>query len=100
MKSADYHAEMNATEHFTEWWTDKLLSNLPEGAVIVMDNAPYHTVKTDDSRCPMSSSRKAELQELIASCICCLLFALLINLSFILLILCWLSFHAAYLLLM
>ena len=84
MKSAHYHDEMNA-KHFTEWWTDKLLLNLPEGADIVMDNAPYHTVKSDDSRCPTSSSRKAELLELIASCICCLLFALT------LLILCWLS---------
>ena len=62
MKSADYRDEMNATEHFTEWWTDKLLLNLPEGAVVVMDNAPYHTVKTDDSRCPMASSQRAELQ--------------------------------------
>ena len=62
MKSADYHDEMNATEHFTEWWTDKLLSNLPEGAVIVMDNAPYHTVKTDAirgmSRCIFVSESK------------------------------------------
>ena len=61
-KSHDYHDEMNA-KHFTEWWTEKLLPNQPPGAVIVMDNAPYHTVKTDASRCPTSSSRKAELQE-------------------------------------
>ena len=61
-KSHDYHDEMNA-QHFTEWWTTKLLLNLLPSAVIVMDNAPYHSVKTDDSHAPTSSSRKADIQE-------------------------------------
>ena len=60
-KSHDYHDEMNAT-HFNEWWSEKLLPNLPAGAVIVMDNAPYHTVKTEASSCPTTSSRKADMQ--------------------------------------
>ena len=60
--SADYHDEMNAA-HFQEWWQTKLLPNLPPGAVIVMDNAPYHTVKTDSSRCPTSSTTKADMQK-------------------------------------
>eukprot|EP00117_Sycon_ciliatum_P011700 scpid77563/ scgid13068/ len=57
---------MNA-KHFEEWWTQKLLpsiqQHLPAGAVIVMDNAPYHTAKTQASKCPTTSSRKAEIQE-------------------------------------
>ena len=60
--SADYHNEMNAA-HFQEWWQTKLLPNLPPGAVIVMDDAPYHTVKTDSSRCPTSSTTKADMQK-------------------------------------
>ena len=39
--SADYHDEMNSA-HFEEWWEHHLLANLPPGAVIVLDNAPYH----------------------------------------------------------
>ena len=61
-KSYDYHDEMNAL-HFEEWWSHQLLPNLPAGAVIVMDNAPYHTVKTDATTCPTSSSTKADMQE-------------------------------------
>ncbi|KAH8031591.1 hypothetical protein HPB51_019212 [Rhipicephalus microplus] len=41
--SADYHSEMDG-RYFEEWFTDKLLPNIPPKSVIVMDNAPYHSV--------------------------------------------------------
>ena len=59
--SADYHDEMNGT-HFEEWFENSLLPNLPAGSAIVMDNAPYHTVKCPESVAPTSSWRKAEMQ--------------------------------------
>ena len=55
----DYHDEMNH-DHFSEWWEHQLLPNLPAGAVIVMDNASYHSVKTAESVCPTKSSTKGE----------------------------------------
>ena len=36
--SADYQEEMNS-EHFMEWFTKQLLPNIPDNAVIVVDNA-------------------------------------------------------------
>lgn len=38
----DYHGDMNA-EMFKKWLTEKLLPNLEEPSVIVMDNASYHS---------------------------------------------------------
>lgn len=40
-KTGDYHGQMNHGL-FTKWFTEKLLPNLPQNALIVMDNAPYH----------------------------------------------------------
>ena len=58
----DSHDEMNV-QHFEEWWGERFLPNLPAGCVIVMDNAPYHTRVTDDSRSPTTATRKANMQE-------------------------------------
>ena len=41
VNSADYHDEMTGN-HFEEWFEHHLLPNLPAGATVVMDNAPYH----------------------------------------------------------
>ncbi|KAJ8913779.1 hypothetical protein NQ315_002685 [Exocentrus adspersus] len=41
-KSADYHDSMNR-EMFEKWMTEKLLPNLEEPSLIIMDNAPYHS---------------------------------------------------------
>ena len=59
--SAYHHDKMNDT-HFNEWWEHSLLPNLPAGVVVVMDNVPYHTVKTQNSWLPVSSTRKADMQ--------------------------------------
>ena len=40
----------------------RLLPNLPAGAAVVMDNAPYHTVKTKESCAPTSKTLKADMQ--------------------------------------
>ncbi|CAI6346881.1 unnamed protein product [Macrosiphum euphorbiae] len=55
--SSDYHDEMNGSTFF-EWFV-KMLPLLKENAVIVMDNAAYHSVKKD--RIPVMSWKKQEI---------------------------------------
>ena len=62
----DYHGEMNSA-HFEEWWEYQLLPNLPPAAVVVLDNAPYHNRRTDKTKAPTSSTKKAEMIEWLAS---------------------------------
>ncbi|XP_063404616.1 uncharacterized protein LOC134688078 [Mytilus trossulus] len=57
--TGDYHQEMNG-ENFKKWFTEKLLSNLPEKSVIIMDNASYHSVQFD--KCPTTNTKKADIQ--------------------------------------
>ena len=61
MTSSDYHDEMNGN-HFEEWFEHQLLPNLPAGAAVVMDNAPYHSVKCAHTCAPTSAARKADMQ--------------------------------------
>lgn len=56
-KTNEYHEEMNF-EKFKEWFT-VLLQNLEEPSVIIMDNAPYHSVQLNKP--PTSANKKAEL---------------------------------------
>lgn len=42
-KTGDYHGQMNA-ELFGRWLVEHLLPNIPPQALIILDNAPYHTV--------------------------------------------------------
>ena len=56
----DYYNEMNT--HFEEW-SEKFLPHLPAGCVVVMDNEPYRTQVTDDSRSPTTVTRKVDMQE-------------------------------------
>lgn len=58
--SGDYHGEMTG-ELFVRWLTTQLLPSLPEPSVLVMDNAPYHSQQTDESRCPTTANKKADL---------------------------------------
>ncbi len=47
-KTGDYHGQMNG-ELFYKWFVDKLLANIPSNSIIIMDNATYHNILTDDS---------------------------------------------------
>ena len=49
-------------DHFAEWFENKLLPNWPAGAAVLMDNAPYRTVKTKESWAPTSKTLKADMQ--------------------------------------
>ena len=57
--TGDYHGEVN-TDLFSVWWNEKLLPNLPQNSIIVIDNASYHNTTTEDSRI---QSKKADLQK-------------------------------------
>ncbi len=57
-KSRDYHGEMNAD--YFEKWIDDLIPNLPEKALVIFDNASYHSRRSDDI--PTKSSRKLEVE--------------------------------------
>ena len=56
----DYHNQMNA-QVFEEWFRNQLLPNISANSVIVMDNAPYHSVKLE--KMPTLAWRKADLQQ-------------------------------------
>lgn len=57
--SGNYHEEMNG-DHYEKWFSQKLLPLLPPGIVVVMDNAPYHSVKQE--KVPRMSSLKKDIQ--------------------------------------
>ena len=46
---------------FEEWFKVQLYPNIPPHSVIVMDNAPYHSVEVN--KAPISSSRKSDMQD-------------------------------------
>ncbi|KAL0868225.1 hypothetical protein ABMA27_007760 [Loxostege sticticalis] len=54
-KQEDYHSEMNQ-KNFTKWVTEKLIPNITEPSIIVMDNAPYHSVIKN--KAPTSANRE------------------------------------------
>ncbi|GLG95894.1 Uncharacterized protein GBIM_02761 [Gryllus bimaculatus] len=56
--SGDYHGQMNP-ENFEKWVREKLLENLASNAVIVFDNAPYHSVVANKT--PTAYSVKRDL---------------------------------------
>lgn len=57
-KTGDFHDEMNG-DCFTRWFTESLLKNIPAKSVIVLDNAPYHSVIYD--KAPTMRNVKAEI---------------------------------------
>ena len=57
-KSGDYHDEMNG-ENFKKWFMEMLLPNIPPNAIIVIDNAPYHSMQTE--KAPTTATRKADM---------------------------------------
>ncbi|XP_026738814.1 uncharacterized protein LOC113501772 isoform X2 [Trichoplusia ni] len=58
-KNEDYHSEMNKN-NFTKWVTEKLIPNVPKPSIIVMDNAPYHSVVRN--KAPTSASKVSEIK--------------------------------------
>jgi hypothetical protein len=60
LQSEDYHTEMNA-HIFESWVHEKLLPNMPNNGVLVLDRASYHMTLRPESRCASSSSRKIVL---------------------------------------
>lgn len=59
-KSGDYHDDMNFV-NYEKWLKTKLIPNLPERSVLVIDNAPYHNVQVN--RAPTFATKKAEMQK-------------------------------------
>lgn len=57
-KSGDYHDEMNFG-NFSKWMQEKVIPNLPPNCLLVMDNAPYHSVQVN--KAPTTASRKLDI---------------------------------------
>lgn len=65
-KTIDYHEEMNG-DYFEKWFKE-FLPKLNPNSVIVLDNAPYHSVK--EEKLPTKSWTKSDIQAwLNAKCI-------------------------------
>ncbi|KAJ8974394.1 hypothetical protein NQ317_011238 [Molorchus minor] len=62
-KSGDYHEEMNGNV-FEKWFSD-FLKRLPDNAVIVMDNASYHSRKVEVI--PTSATKKSDMKAWLES---------------------------------
>jgi hypothetical protein len=60
-KDGDYHQEMNSFV-FLEWFENQLMSALKNPSLVVLDNASYHNVTTEDTVCPNFSQKKAVLK--------------------------------------
>lgn len=58
-KSGDYHDEMNH-DNFMRWLEHQLIPNLPPNGIVVMDNAPYHTVQINKK--PTRANKKADIR--------------------------------------
>lgn len=62
-KTGDYHEEMDGKSF--ETWFSQIVQNLEENCVIVLDNAPYHSRKSE--KIPTTATRKALIQEWLRS---------------------------------
>ncbi len=60
-KTGDYHGQMN-WELFKKWFVEKLIPNIPKESLIIMDNAPYHNILSDNSP-PTARSSKEKIKE-------------------------------------
>jgi hypothetical protein len=47
---------------FLEWFENQLMSALKNPSLVVLDNASYHNVTTEDTVCPNFSQKKAVLK--------------------------------------
>ncbi len=64
-KTGDYHSNMN-WKNFSGWFQDKLLKNIPKNSLIIMDNAPYHNVLSEEAF-PKTSHSVKRLREWLSS---------------------------------
>ena len=60
-KDGDHHHEMNSIV-FLEWFENQFKPDLKNPSLVVLDNARYHNVKTEDTVCRNFSQKKAVLQ--------------------------------------
>ncbi|RVE45425.1 hypothetical protein evm_009943 [Chilo suppressalis] len=60
IKINDYHSEMNKN-NFSKWVKEKLIPNLPPAFIVVMDNAPYHSVVLN--KAPTAANKISEIRE-------------------------------------
>ena len=56
-KDGDYHQEINSVI-FLEWFENQLMPALKNSSLVVLDNASYHNVKTEDTVCLNFSQNK------------------------------------------
>ncbi|KAG8239686.1 hypothetical protein J437_LFUL016316 [Ladona fulva] len=63
-RSGDYYDEMDS-QRFEDWLKVKLLPNINEGSVVLMDNATYHSRKKE--KIPTPSSHKMEIKTWLKS---------------------------------
>jgi hypothetical protein len=47
---------------FLEWFENQLMPALKNPSLVVLDNASYHNVKTEDTVCPNINQKKAVFQ--------------------------------------
>ena len=59
-KTGDYHGQMNQ-ELFTKWFREKLIPNIPQKSLIIMDNASYHNVLSTHSA-PTATCKKEKIR--------------------------------------
>lgn len=57
--SKDYHGEMNK-DNFVTWFQNQLIGNLSEPSLIILDNAPYHSMLKNKP--PNGSWKKQDIQ--------------------------------------
>ena len=57
-KDGDYHQEMYSFV-FLEWFENQLMPALKNPSLVMLDNASYHNVKTEDTVCPNFIQKKA-----------------------------------------
>lgn len=60
-KTGDYHGQMNE-DIFRKWFVEKLLPNIPNNSIIIMDNASYHNTLAECSA-PISTSSKEKIRK-------------------------------------
>jgi transposase len=60
-KTGDYHGQMNG-EIFSNWFTERLLPNIPPKSIIILDNASYHNILSSTSAPTQTCSKERILE--------------------------------------